>query len=195
MKYQLRTKTYIIIAIINLLAVLSSPVYAMNLGTFYSLFLKNIPVIINTVFVTMLYAASVILLFQESKQIQKAGWILAIIPTAIILLNPLPSLSTNSYGFLIGTVQGLLAGDAITATLNITASIVPIIILILAISMLAGCKSKKADKTITIILAIAYVLTRFAEPAILVKSWPHYISPILTSAIFLTALLIWRKNK
>ncbi len=184
-----RTKTFIAFAITTILFTIASILFGVN--NLYELFMFGIPPIdflmhifwnissflghfsefmINyshIIAITVIcYTAAIILLIKETHK--KTAWILAMIPPVFLLLNPLPSPANPqfAYGTILGVIQALITADIITAMLLLSESILPIMIIIYAITAFANVKNKIFDKTIGIIFIILFLFYPLAAPII-----------------------------
>jgi hypothetical protein len=97
------------------------------------------------------YTAAAILLIKDTHK--KTAWAFAMVPPIFLLLNPL-----FVQGTLILLVQNLIEADFWGAWTAIADSILPALVIIYAITSLAGVKNRIFDKTIGIIFSILFLL-------------------------------------
>jgi len=140
----------------------------------------------------IILAASVIFLL--FTKYQKASWSLALAASVIALFDPLPIVVNPSYaeGSLLSLIVSISQGDPVTAFLLLLLSLIPVMIIIFAISKLTKNENKKFDKLAALIFVAIFFLSNILDPLIKgIFSVVEYVKPVLLSLLFIIIFVIW----
>ena len=195
-KFDLRTKIFILYSIFFMLSYRNLIFYLKAWEVYY-------PYIISSI---IYLCSSLLLIFYKTEEKKKIAWKIAIIPSLIILFNPLKSpLNTSVYqGTIISLFQFIKYGDIVTALIMLIGSVIPVLIIIFAVTKIIDYKKNNFDKKIGIFFVVFYfispILTKLVKTLIHRTSFSPkidflgiFISPIkdITSILFIAALILW----
>jgi len=195
-KFDLRTKIFILYSIFFIFSYMGLILHWEAWQVYYSYIVSSI-----------IYLCSLVLLtLYNTGEKRKIAWMIAIIPSLIMLFNPLQSpLNPGVYqGTIISLFQFIKYGDMVTALLMLIGSVIPILIIIFAVTKIINYKKNNFDKNIS----ISFVVFYFIAPLLtkLVKTLIHrtsfspkidffgiLISPIkdIIPVLFVAALILW----
>ena len=188
-KFNLRGKTFILFVIFYLILNFNILLYA--------ILSLQIPVYARDIIIyLLLYSISIVMLFINTNKSRKIAWILALIPSLMILFNPFKS-PTNPYlsmGRLVSLFQSAMGGDTVTALLMIVASLIPILIIIYSISELINYNNKKFDLVLGWMFIIFFCFELFGFSIITGSIYfANILKPMIISILYITTILIWTK--
>ncbi|MBW3002902.1 hypothetical protein KY338_07115 [Candidatus Woesearchaeota archaeon] len=156
----------------------------MNMTYFLSQFAD---ITLNITHIKMLlivcYTIAAILLLKNTHK--KTAWIFAMIPPLFLLLNPL--FIKGTLIILIEHIIELNFGGVWAAAAE---SILPIMVIIYAITSLAGVKNKIFDKTIGIIFIILFLISPLIVPVSRGNLSFYFITQPVTKFVFFILLVI-----
>jgi hypothetical protein len=143
-------------------------------------------------------AASVILLFISDARAKKAAWILALVSALIFLFNMalVPTNPGYVWGSYISSVVALMWKDYTLALLQLTRSIIPLMIGIFSLIELTNYKNDNLDRNISIIFIGFFCFSLFAEKFIKhMFGFGQLIEPSVYSLIIIIAFFLWGRTK
>ncbi len=203
----LRTKTFIAFAITTILFTIASILFGVNnlyelfmfgiypmdflrsifwnissfLGQFSEFMLNYSHIIALTI---ICYTAAIIFLIKDTHK--KTAWILAMIPPVFLLLNPL-----FVQGTLITFVEALIGTEYAMAVNALAESLLPLLVIIYAITGLANVENRIFDKTIGITFIILFLLCPLAMPLIRGNlMFYDILSPLIKFVFFILLVII-----
>ena len=194
-KFDLRTKIFILYSIFFMFSYMGLVIYLEAWKVYY-------PYIISSI----IYFCSLILLtLYNTEEKRKIAWKIAIIPSLTMLFNPLKSpLNPGTYqGTILYLFQLIKFGDITTALLMLIGSVIPILIIIFAVTEIINYKKNNLDKNIGIFFIVFYfispILTNLTKLLTRTSFSPKinflgiFISPIIaiTPVLFVASLLFW----
>jgi len=192
-KFDLRTKIFILLFLIPSTFSIPESIFLWRISPRF---------VISAIF----YLISLIIILCYEKEKRKIAWMIGVIPSLITLFNPLQSpFNPGAYqGTILSLFQYIKYGDIVTALLMLVGSVIPVLIIIFAVTEIMNYKKNNFDKKIGIFFLVFY----FIRPAIekLIKGLMSvdfsieigFITNIFTSLItnitrilFIAALFLW----
>jgi len=202
-----RTKTFIAFAITTVLFTIASILLGVNnlyelfmfgihptdflmsifwnissfLGSFSEFMINYSHIIALTI---VCYTTAIILLIKETHK--KTAWIFAMIPPVFLLLTPL-----FVQGTVITFVEALIGTEYAMALTALTESLLPLLVIVYAITAFANVENKIFDKTIGIIFIVLFLLSPLAISIIPGNpSIYNLISPLIKFVFFILLVII-----
>ena len=195
-KFDLRTKIFILYSIFFIFSFRRLIFYLEAWKIYYPYTISSI-----------IYLCSLILLIlYKTEEKRKIAWKIAIIPSLIILFSPLKSPFNPAVyqGTIISLFQFIKYGDIVSALIMLIESVIPILIIIFAVTEIINYKRNNFDKNIGIFFVVFYFISLILTK--LVKTFIHrtslspkidffgiFISPIknIIPILFVASLLLW----
>jgi len=151
------------------------------------------------------YLISLIILLCYKKEKRKIAWMIGIIPSLITLFNPLQSHFNPGVcqGTILCMFQSIKYGDTITPLLMLIGSVIPILIIIFAVTEIINYKKNNFDKKIGIFFVVFYFIRPLLEKLIKISIGEGFsikaefislLIPLITNItpiLFIAALLFW----
>lgn len=179
LSFNLKEKTFILFVIFTLL---QSPTTIFHIK----------PLLL---YACLLFLSMVLLLINTHKS-KTTAWIIVLIAAIVYLFNPSKTASNPqySYGSLIAFIQGIIAQDYTTALMQLTRTLIPILLMVYSIIELKHYESLKLDKTMGLIFVIAYLfsLVGFKLIAKTFRLSP-YIDPLTFFVLYVVVLYFWNR--
>ena len=216
MKHDLRTRTFIVFAAITSVFVLARQLFGVeNIFEMFGMLIRDplgfFPFVFHRfinffydIFIGMDYRgalvltflglniAAAILLYKNTKKTKTIGWAFAIIPALAMMFTRF--FQVVSQEDIISTISTLAAGGISWGIIGLAQALVPLLIIIIAITELAKVKNKTADLILGAALIGVFCLAHLIEVIInFTPDFRYWLNELIRINLFIFTLVVWSR--